>query len=692
MMPRWTRWFRSRDAERGRGAEHTADSESLYMSETYGAEAEEAEELQWALLTSESEAMAAAMGIDAGSFTSMNAQAEALSSRYYNSQSIGYEERLMDGFYDVWGEFSEVPPSTSDGNRIPSLRGLKKLQLEEGDVREVVLIHHDKDSVLVEMERAAVEAKMQLKDKGQVAIVQALAIIVAEQMGGAETLEKNLVRRWKKNSQKLKKKYKSAVIPIGKLKTGLSRHRAVLYKVLADSLDIRCRVVRGQVHRPTNNHTVHMVQAVNLVMIDNEEVMVDLMNHPGQLLYPGAKGSPRIFAPAPRLEFQPRLREKESHKGKGRRVHDGDHTPRARVDGDRTPRAGGHVDRTPRGRRGEGDRTPRGKDKGVRTPRGRGEKEEAVVESNGDCGPDCGAVVNDSAHDSSHDSAADVDVDWRIDESELELEMRIGMGSFGEVYKGCWRGCDVAVKRILEQDQEFTEQLVKEFRREIAIMMRLRHPNVLLFMGAVTEPPNLSIVTQFLPRGSLFRLLHKTNAKIDERLRLRMAIDVAKGMCYLHSFKPPIIHRDLKSPNLLVDKDWTVKVCDFGLSKVRANTLAPWSRAGTPEWMAPEVLRNEPSNESCDVYSYGVILYELITGKEPWEELSAMQVVGAVGFNGQQLELPPDLDPTVRGIMDKCMAVNPSDRPTFEEILKMLKPLTVLPTVANLSKSEEATA
>lgn len=98
------------------------------------------------------------------------------------------------------------------------------------------------------------------------------------------------------------------------------------------------------------------------------------------------------------------------------------------------------------------------------------------------------------------------------------------------------------------------------------------------------------------------------------------------GMCYLHSFKPPIIHRDLKSPNLLVDKDWTVKVCDFGLSRVKAGTLAPWSRAGTPEWMAPEVLRNEPSNESCDVYSFGVILYELITRKEPWLEINAMQV------------------------------------------------------------------
>ncbi|CAD7701403.1 unnamed protein product [Ostreobium quekettii] len=550
-MPRWG-WFGKKSSESFRGGpERSGDSGSLYnVSETYGMEREEAEELQFALAASESEYMASSMGAgEAGSFTSMSAMAEGLSARYYYNQSIGYDERLIDGFYDIWGEFNEVLPSTADGgaNRIPPLRVLKRTQLEEGDVREVVLIHHDKDSVLVEMERLALETKNRLKDKGHMAIVQELAVIVANQMGGPEELEKNLVRKWKRNSQRLKKRYKSAVIPLGKLKTGLSRHRALMYKVLADSLDIRCRIMRGQAHRSTNNHTVHMVQAINVVVVDNEELIVDLMSQPGRLMYLSAKGSLREFAPAP-------IRVVEE------------------TDNDRPP-----------------DR----------------------IAANGMDGPDGGMEQHD------HDGApAEVDVDYQIDESELELEARIGMGSFGEVYKGYWRGTDVAVKRILEQDQEFTEQLVKEFRSEIAIMMRLRHPNVLLFMGAVTEPPNLSIVTQFLPRGSLFRLLHKTNAKIDERLRLKMATDVAKGMCYLHSFKPPIIHRDLKSPNLLVDKDWTVKV------------------------------------------------------------------VGAVGFNGQQLELPEELDPTVRGIMEKCMAAKPEDRPTFQEILKMLRPLTVLPMVA----------
>ena len=100
-------------------------------------------------------------------------------------------------------------------------------------------------------------------------------------------------------------------------------------------------------------------------------------------------------------------------------------------------------------------------------------------------------------------------------------------------------------------------------------MQILRHPIIVLFMGAVTRPPNLSILTEFLPRGSLYQLIHRPNLPIDEKWHLRMALDVAQGMNYLHSSNPVIVHRDLKSPNLLVDKNWVVKVCDFGLSRLK---------------------------------------------------------------------------------------------------------------------------
>lgn len=118
-------------------------------------------------------------------------------------------------------------------------------------------------------------------------------------------------------------------------------------------------------------------------------------------------------------------------------------------------------------------------------------------------------------------------------------------------------------------------------------MKRLRHPNILLFMGAVTSPQHLCIVTEFLPRGSLFHVLQRNTTRLDWKRRLHVAMDIARGMNYLHHCNPPIVHRDLKSPNLLVDKNWTVKVGDFGLSRIKHHTyLNTNSGKGTPNgWL-----------------------------------------------------------------------------------------------------------
>ncbi|GJW79068.1 serine/threonine-protein kinase CTR1 [Tanacetum coccineum] len=271
----------------------------------------------------------------------------------------------------------------------------------------------------------------------------------------------------------------------------------------------------------------------------------------------------------------------------------------------------------------------------------------------------------------------DLDIPW----SDMVLKERIGAGSFGIVHRADWNGSDVAVKILLEQD--FHPERLNEFLQEVAIMRRLRHPNIVLFMGAVTQPPNLSIVTEYLSRGSLYRLLHKPGAKeaLDERRRLSMAYDVAKGMNYLHRRNPPIVHRDLKSPNLLVDRKYTVKVCDFGLSRLKANTfLSSKTAAGTPEWMAPEVLRDEPSNEKSDVYSFGVILWELATLQQPWGNLNPAQVVAAVGFKCKRLEIPRDVNPQVAALIEACWANEPWKRPSFSAIMDTLRPLTKPPT------------
>ncbi|PON73922.1 Mitogen-activated protein kinase kinase kinase [Parasponia andersonii] len=305
----------------------------------------------------------------------------------------------------------------------------------------------------------------------------------------------------------------------------------------------------------------------------------------------------------------------------------------------------------------------------------------------------------------------DVDVgECEIPWEDLVIGERIGLGSYGEVYHADWNGTEVAVKKFLDQD--FSGAALDEFKREftvlfssvvlidevpmmivwdvmalVRIMRRLRHPNVVLFMGAVTRPPNLSIITEFLLRGSLYRIIHRPLCQIDEKRRIKMALDVARGMNCLHTSLPTIVHRDLKSPNLLVDKNWNVKVSDFGLSRLKHNTfLSSKSTAGTPEWMAPEVLRNEPSNEKCDVYSFGVILWELATLRLPWSGMNPMQVVGAVGFQNRRLDIPKEVDPKVARIIWECWQTEPNLRPSFAQLTVALNPLQRLVVPSNLDQ------
>ncbi|MQL87017.1 hypothetical protein Taro_019552 [Colocasia esculenta] len=215
-------------------------------------------------------------------------------------------------------------------------------------------------------------------------------------------------------------------------------------------------------------------------------------------------------------------------------------------------------------------------------------------------------------------------LDYEIVWEDLVIGEQVGQGSCGTVYHAIWYGSDVAVKVFSKQ--EYSDDIISSFRQEVSLMKRLRHPNILLFMGAITSPQRLCIVTEFLPRGSLFRLLQRNTTRLDWRRRVHMALDIARGMNYLHCCNPTIVHRDLKSSNLLVDKNWTVKVGDFGLSRLKRDTyLTTNTGKGTPQWMAPEVLRNEPSDEKSDVYSYGVILWELVTEKIPWDNLNSMQ-------------------------------------------------------------------
>jgi serine/threonine protein kinase len=182
------------------------------------------------------------------------------------------------------------------------------------------------------------------------------------------------------------------------------------------------------------------------------------------------------------------------------------------------------------------------------------------------------------------------------------------------------------------------------------------------------------IVIEFMPKGSLYQIIHdKTIALPWDRIRT-IAIDAARGMSYLHNSDPIIIHRDLKSQNLLVDDNWRVKVCDFGLSRIYKDTQSTKMTAcGTPCWTAPEVLRRNRYTVKADVYSFGVVLWEMITREEPFKGMPPFQVILLVGTQGQRPDIPNYCPPQYAQLIEDCWQEDPDKRPSFEDIITRLE-------------------
>lgn len=177
------------------------------------------------------------------------------------------------------------------------------------------------------------------------------------------------------------------------------------------------------------------------------------------------------------------------------------------------------------------------------------------------------------------------------------------------------------------------------------MMASLRHPCIVMYLGVCLEPT--ALITEYCARGSLSDVLRRARtspalaAQLDWPRRLNMALDAAKGMLYLHACGPPIIHRDLKSPNLLVDKHWRVKVSDFNLSRVMHDAAVLSSLAATnPRWLAPEILAGKGYTTTSDVYAFGIILWELLTWQVPWTSEGPWQVVAMVTELGQRPKVP----------------------------------------------------
>ena len=264
---------------------------------------------------------------------------------------------------------------------------------------------------------------------------------------------------------------------------------------------------------------------------------------------------------------------------------------------------------------------------------------------------------------------------FEISLEELEFDeenSEIGKGTFGDVLRGTWRGEEVAVK-FLKGSMTDSPESVKQFLDEINILKNLHHPNILLYMGACTIGPQYFFVTEFCENGNLFEFLHMVrDNKITYDDARRIALEIAYGMNYLHGFKPPILHRDLKSMNVLLDRNCTVKLADFGNTRTFQTQMT--KQKGTFQWMAPEVIKGSVYSESSDVFSFGIIMNELVTRIPPYHGTDKKDVAKKVVNNPNyrppynKKKVPKDWS----DLMKRCWDHDEKKRPNFGEVIDFL--------------------
>ncbi|CAN1771935.1 Serine/threonine/tyrosine-protein kinase HT1 [Linum perenne] len=267
-----------------------------------------------------------------------------------------------------------------------------------------------------------------------------------------------------------------------------------------------------------------------------------------------------------------------------------------------------------------------------------------------------------------------------IDANSLFIGLKIGEGAHGKVYEGRFGDRVVAIK-VLHRGSTSDERsaLENRFAREINMMSRVKHDNLVKFIGACKDPL-MAIVTELLPGMSLRKYLTSIRPnKLELPLALSFALDIARALDCLHA--NGIIHRDLKPDNLLLTADQkSVKLADFGLAREESVTEMMTAETGTYRWMAPELYstvtlrqgEKKHYNNKVDVYSFGIVLWELLTNRMPFEGMSNLQAAYAAAFKQERPNMAGDIPPELAFIIQSCWVEDPNMRPSFSQIIRML--------------------
>ncbi|CAH2043860.1 unnamed protein product, partial [Iphiclides podalirius] len=257
-----------------------------------------------------------------------------------------------------------------------------------------------------------------------------------------------------------------------------------------------------------------------------------------------------------------------------------------------------------------------------------------------------------------------------IDYSEIQELSVVGKGAFGVVWKGLWRNTYVAVKHINSEAEK------REFAIEVRQLSRVSHPNIVRLYGACTKGAHVCLVMEYAEGGSLYNVLHnRPKPKYTAAHAMSWALQCAEGVAYLHSMKPkPLIHRDLKPPNLLlVGGGQRLKICDFGTAADKATYMT--NNKGSAAWMAPEVFEGSSYTEKCDVFSWGIILWEVLSRRKPFEEGgSAFRIMWAV-HTGQRPNLIEGCPEPIEQLMTQCWDKVPAERPSMAEVVEIMTAL-----------------
>lgn len=264
----------------------------------------------------------------------------------------------------------------------------------------------------------------------------------------------------------------------------------------------------------------------------------------------------------------------------------------------------------------------------------------------------------------------------KISYSEMQFVEHLGSGEFGQVFRGTCRGREVAIKQLYWDNTVLPEAIIQDLTREIESFRHLEHKRLVGFIGACLELPNLCLVTEYMPGGSLHHLLHVRKQRLPLLHSINMCLQLAEGVMYLHAQNPVVVHRDLKSLNVVLDLNLNLKLCDFGLTESMDRThITKKNNGGSPRYMCPELFDNKSKiTEKVDIWSMGCIFIEIHGGPLPYEGINTlMELTREMLVRKRPPSIPPQVPEIIQHLISSCHNFDSRLRPTARQTYDQYK-------------------